>query len=145
MSDELSGLNMDGDFEEALAVEAARRWKLDRPGPLEVWGAMSSLRVPEEQFQARLLWAEYPGQPPSLKFRDPATGRLDLPGAWPRVRGFRPTSLDACVNWTLEGFNLHPEWRNDPRYRWDSRGNRLLWVLQTLQSELDEYFEGRHT
>ncbi len=145
MGDELSGLNMDGDFKEALAVEDARRWKLDRSGPLEVWCAMSPLRVPEEQFQARFFWAEYPGEPPSLKFRDPATGRLDLPGAWPRVRGFRPTSLAACVNWTLEGFNLHPEWRNDPRYRWDSRGNRLLWVLQVLQSELDEYFEGRYT
>ena len=105
---------------------------------------MSPAQAPGEVFQARLLWTVYPGQPPSLKFRDPATGRLDLPTAWPIVRGFRPQSLDACVNWCLEGFGLHPEWRTDPRYTWDSRGNVLLKVLRILQDELDHYFQGRH-
>jgi hypothetical protein len=97
-----------------------------------------------EVFQARLLWTEYPGQPPSLKFRDPATGRLDLPTAWPIVRGFRPASLDACVSWCAEGFNLHPEWRTDPKLRWVPHGNVLLKVLRILQGELDEFFQGRH-
>ncbi|MCL4552494.1 MAG: hypothetical protein M1305_02915, partial [Candidatus Marsarchaeota archaeon] len=64
--------------------------------------------------------------------------------AWPRVRGFRPPSLDACVNYTIEGFNLHAEWRNDPRLRWDRSGNVLLRELRTLQSELDNYYQGRH-
>ncbi len=144
MTDELSKLNLDEDFKKALAVPEAKRWKLERSGPLEVWVTMCTVRVGKEKFQARLFWTEYPGQPPSLKFRDPATGRLDLPEAWPKVRGFRPPSLDACVSWTLEGFNLHPEWRSDPRYRWDPRGNRLLFVIRTLQSELDDHFEGRH-
>jgi hypothetical protein len=144
MIDDLSGLNLQEDFGTALAVPDAARWKLEKPGPLEVWCVMAPKDSPDERFQARLVWREYSGHPPSLKFRDPASGRLDLPSAWPKVRGFRPESLDACVSWTVEGMNLHPEWRTDQRYRWDPRGNRLLFVLRTLQDELDYHFGGRH-
>ncbi|MCI0464148.1 MAG: hypothetical protein L0Z62_45015 [Gemmataceae bacterium] len=143
MSQELSALNLGDDFEKALACEDASRWKLEKIGPLEVLVSLSPVGQPHEVFQARLLWTLYPGQPPSLKFRDPATERLDMPTAWPQVRGFRPTSLDACVSWCMEGFNLHPEWRNDPKFRWDPRGNVLLKVLRILQDELDNYFRGR--
>jgi hypothetical protein len=140
---ELSQLNLAEDYERARGCPDASRWGLGNPGPLEVWVTMYPSGCPDEKFQSRLLWTEYPQHPPSLKFRDPPTGRLDMPSAWPQVRGFRPTSLDACVNWCLEGFNLHPEWRNDPRLRWDPRGNALLRVLRTLQEELDNYFQGR--
>ena len=143
MSGDLSTLNLDDDLQEALDAPDAARWKLEKPGALEVWATLSPAGHPAEAFQARLLWRRYPDEPPSLKFRDPATGRLDLPSAWPQVRGFRPSSLDACVTWTLEGMNLHAEWRNDPRYRWDPRGNVLLKVLRILQDELDQYFQGR--
>jgi hypothetical protein len=140
---ELSALNLAQDFEEALAAEDALRWKLEKPGSLEILAKVSPASNPDDGFQARLLWHQYPEQAPSLKFRDPSTGRLDLPTAWPTVRGFRPTSLDACVNWCMEGFTIHPEWTGDPRYRWDPRGNALLRVLRILQSELDEDFQGR--
>jgi hypothetical protein len=145
MNDEFSVLNLDEDFKDALDAPAAARWKLEKADVLEVWATMSPSEHLHEAFQARLLWRRYPDEPPSLKFRDPASGRLDLPSAWPQVRGFRPGSLDACVSWTLEGMNLHPEWRNDVRYRWDPRGNALLKVLHTLQDELDQYFQGRAT
>src|ERR1700731_3042284 len=115
MSDEFSRLALRQDFEEAKAVPEAIRWILEMPGDLEALALMSPQTVPTERFQARLLWTRYPDDPPSLKFRDPSTGRLDLPQAWPIARGFRPQSLDACVNWCAEGFSLHPEWRNDPR------------------------------
>src|SRR5262245_59939816 len=105
---------------------------------------MTSAKKPDEEFEARLLWNSYPLEPPSLKFRDPETGRMDLPTAWPKVRGFRPQSLDACVNWCKEGFQLHLEWTQDPRVRWPIHGNQLLRVLRILQEELDEYFEGRY-
>lgn len=146
MSTELSELNLRDNFEDALTVPEASRWKLEKPGPLEVWATICPASSPEEKFQARLLWGVYPDEPPSLKFRDPTTGRLDLPTAWPNLpgRAFRPASLDACVSWTSEGFSLHPEWRADPKYRWDSRGNVLLKILRTLQEELDTYYEGRH-
>jgi hypothetical protein len=104
---------------------------------------MHSVKAPSELFQARLLWTKYPDLPPSLKFRDTATGRLDLPQAWPIVRGFRPQSLDACVNYCAEGFALHPEWQQDPRFRWDPSNNPVLRVLRTVQEELDEDYQGR--
>lgn len=144
MADELSELNLAEDFEKALGVTDADRWQLLKAGPLEVWATMSPQRAPEESFQARLLWGSYPAEPPSLKFRDPASGRLDMPTAWPKVRGFRPQSLDACVSWCQEGFQLHPEWRGDARFRWESHGNVLLKVLRILQEELDSFFEGRY-
>jgi hypothetical protein len=143
MTDELSILNLRGDFEEAAGVSDAARWKLEMPGPLEVLVTLSSRTAPDEMFQARLLWTKYPDDPPSLKFREPATARLDLPQAWPIIRGFRPGSLDACVSWCIEGFNLHPEWRTDPRYRWNPSGNPLLRVLRQLQEEFDDYYQGR--
>ena len=143
MADELSILNLRGDFEEAAGVSDAARWKLEMPDPLEVLVTLSSGTAPKEMFQARLLWTKYPDDSPSLKFRDPGTGRLDLPQAWPIIRGFRPGSLDACVNWCIEGFNLHPEWRTDPRYRWNPTGNPLLRVLRQLQEEFDDYYQGR--
>lgn len=144
MSDDFSVLNLSDDYEEVLRAPDASRWKLEKPGPLEVLATMFPLSAPKELFQARLLWRVYPDEAPSLKFRDPQTRRLDMPSAWPRVRGFRPPSLDACVNYSLEGFNLHPEWRNDARLRWDRSGNVLLRELRTLQSELDNYYQGRH-
>lgn len=144
MTVDLAELNLKDDLERAVAAPDAVRWQLEQPGPLEISAAMHPASNPTEIFHASLIWASYPNQPPSLKFRDPATGRLDLPAAWPIVRGFRPTSLDACVNWCLEGLNLHPEWKTDPRFRWDPRGNPLLRILRTLQDELDEHFQGRY-
>lgn len=144
MTEDLSVLNLEDDYQEVLTVEGAGRWRLEKPAPLEVWATMYPARAPTELFQARLLWRVYPGEPPSVKFRDPATGRLDLTSAWPQVRGFRPSSFDTCVNWSLEGFAVHPEWRTDPALRWDDRGNVLLKVLTYLQAELDDCFQGRH-
>jgi hypothetical protein len=139
----LNEMNLKDDFEEASSLAEASRWRLEKPGPLEVWVTMHPAAAPAELFQARLAWAAYPGQPPSLKFRDPASGRLDLKNAWPVTVGTRPDSFVSCVNYCAEGFGLHPEWRNDPRYRWDTSGNVLLKVLRLLQEELDETYRGR--
>src|ERR1700733_1926506 len=99
MPNELSVLNFADDFAEASDVPEASRWKLRKSADLEARATMGSAKVPGELFEVRLLWADYPGNPPSLKFVDQNTGRIDVPAAWPVVRGFRPTSLDACVNW----------------------------------------------
>lgn len=145
MSDQLSALNLDDDLGEVLALPEASRWVIERAGPLEIWVMLTAVSYPAEQFQARLAWQSYPDQAPSLKFRDPATGRLDLPTAWPQAPGFRPSSLDACVNWSAEGLALHPEWQNDPNYRWDPRGNTLLKILRLIQETLDDGFQGRQS
>jgi hypothetical protein len=143
MSDELSTLNLKDDFEEASSTIDASRWVLNMPGDLEVTAIMCPGKFLTEQFRASLRWSKYPDEPPSLKFCDLATGRIDIPQSWPIIRGFRPQSLDACVNWCLEGFALHPEWRTDPRFRWDSSHNPLLRVLRTLQDEFDDQYQGR--
>jgi len=143
MSDDLSELNFRQDLQEALQAEDATRWKIVEAGALEIYVSLSPASAPTEVFQSRLQWRVYPGEPPSLKFRDPATGRLDLPSAWPVVRGFRPQSFDACVNYCIEGFNLHPEWRNDLNLRWNSSGNRVLWVIRRLQDEMDNHYTRR--
>jgi hypothetical protein len=144
MPDEVSNLNLQQDYDEVLTSDDASRWHLEKPGDLEVLVTISPKSAPQEVFQARLLWNSYPSDlPPSLKFRDPATGRLDLASAWPEIRGFRPTSLDACVNYCAEGFGIHPEWKNDPNCRWVPTGNVLLKVLRILQKEFDNHFTRR--
>jgi hypothetical protein len=143
MSDELSGLVLDVDFEEVLTTEDATRWVLERSGPLEVRAGISPQSLPNDRFQARLAWKSYPDEPPSLKFRNPVDGRIDDPTAWPQADGFRPNNLDACVNWCAEGFAHHPEWRNDRNLRWDAHGNVLLKVLRYLQDTLDNSYQGR--
>jgi hypothetical protein len=143
MADELSELNLAQDVEEVLRVEDSPRWKLEKVAPLELHVGMSSVKHPQEVFQSRLLWKAYPGEPPSIKFRDPHSGRLDLPTAWPVARGFRPANLDACVNYSVEGFALHPEWAKDANLRWNPSGNPLLKALRILQRELDTSCTGR--
>ena len=143
MSEQVSAFNLDDDLGEVLALPEASGWMLERVGPLEIWATLAPASHPAERFQARLVWSAYPDHAPSLKFRDPATGRLDLPTAWPQAPGFRPGSLDACVNWTAEGLALHPEWHGDPKYRWDPHGNVLLKILRLVQETLDDGYQGR--
>jgi len=143
MPDEFSELSFKEDLAEVLSLAESSRWKIESVGSLEVYVTLSSVKAPDNLFQARLLWNAYPTEPPSLKFRDPGSGRLDLSTAWPEVRGFRPGSLDACVNWCSEGFTIHPEWKNDSNTKWNSQGNALLRVLRVMQREFDEFFVKR--
>ncbi|RUX21595.1 hypothetical protein EOA27_05670 [Mesorhizobium sp. M2A.F.Ca.ET.037.01.1.1] len=140
---QLSELNLDDDFKEAIAADDATRWHLDRKAGLEVWVTLAPAGHEEESFTARLLWQVYPGDlPPSVLFVDPATGRLGVAGAWPTGSGFRPPN-DICATWTLEGYLTHPEWKTDPTKRLVIRGNALLLIVRTLQHELDINFAGR--
>ena len=145
MTTTLDALNLADDLEEIIGLEDAHRWKIQVcDNPLELHVELAPSGRATELYQARLLWSEYPGQAPSLKFRDPSTGRLDVPAAWPEGGPFRPTSFCACVSYTAEGFSMHPEWVRDPKTRWDSRGNVLLKVLRFLQDDLDFTSTGRH-
>lgn len=141
---QLSKLNLDDDFKEAIAAEDAGRWLLERKGDLEVWVTLSPEGHEKESFTARLAWVIYPGDwPPSVRFVDPATGSLDAPTAWPAGAGFRPPN-DICATWTLEGYATHPEWKTDPSKRLVIRENALLLIIRTLQHELDCNFKRRH-
>jgi len=144
LSTSLSGLNLDDDCEAVKRTAQASRWQLERLGPMEVTVTMNPRTHPQERFTARIAWAEYPSQVPSVRFIDPQSGRYDVPTAWPIVQNVRLSpQWDICQSMTAEGFNAHPEWRGDPRFRWDPRGNVLLKVLNWLQDLLDETFQRR--
>jgi hypothetical protein len=143
MADEFSRLAFDTDLAAVQELEESTRWGITRGDGLEIYVTVSSCKAPEEKFQARFAWNTYPGDPPSFKFRDPATGRLDITKSWPEVQGYRPGTFDACVNWSAEGFVAHPEWKNDPNIKWNPAGNVLLKVLRLLQRDMDEHFVKR--
>lgn len=123
--------------------DEADRWSASLVAPLEIRVTLSPVTHPSELFVARLLWSRYPDAAPSLVFVDPATGRTDVPSAWPTGGPFRPV-IGLCCNYTSEGFGLHPEWVKDARLRWRTDGNVLLKVIRFLQDDLDISYSGRH-
>jgi len=120
------------------------RWSARLVGPREVHVDLVPVTQQGELFRARLFWDQYPDAAPSIVFCDVASGRSDVPRAWPTGGPFRPMT-GLCVNYTREGFALHPEWVRDPRLRWRTDGNVLLKVVRLLQDDLDNYYSGRHT
>lgn len=143
MAHDLSALCIKADLAEVVASPESERWTLRQGEPLEILATMSPRSNPKEKFHARLLWGDYPGTAPSLKFQTESASIAD-PRAWPQCPGFRPTSFDACVNWTAEGQALHPEWSLSAATRWKSDGNALFRVLCILQDTLDLNFGGRY-
>jgi hypothetical protein len=139
----LAALNFQDDFTSALTASDAHRWQFEKRGDLEVWVTMTPASAPTEIYVVRLFWLDYPGDaPPSVKFGDPTTARLDVRTAWPMAKGFRPNELDICANYTAEGFRTHPEWVKT-EHRWRSSGNVMLKVTRLLQHELDTTYGGR--
>jgi hypothetical protein len=144
--DSFDALARRADFDALPAIddrEPADTWSAALVGPLEVWATFTPAQYATERFQARLAWDRYPDQPPSVLFRDPTSGRLDVPSAWPLGGPFRPM-IGLCVNYTREGFALHPEWVNDPKLRWRADGNVLLKVIRMMQDSFDTEYAGRH-
>jgi hypothetical protein len=123
--------------------EPADTWSAALVGSLEVWVTFTPAQHPKERLFARLVWDRYPDHAPSVLFRDPETGRLDVPRAWPTGGPFRPMQ-GLCVNYTREGFGLHPEWVSDPRLRWRTDGNALLKVIRLMQDSFDTEYAGRY-
>lgn len=123
--------------------EPADTWSAELAGPLEVFVTFVPGQHSTENFYARLAWDRYPDHPPSVLFRDPDTGRLDVPQAWPTGGPFRPMT-GLCVNYTREGFGMHPEWVSDARFRWRTDGNVLLKVIRLMQDSFDHEYAGRH-
>ncbi|MGC0044133.1 hypothetical protein [Ralstonia pseudosolanacearum] len=132
------------DLVEVRALPEASRWELERDGtvPLGLTVQMYSVKDPSELYLARIRWADY-FKPPSLKFLHRQTGADNDPTAWPQCRGFRPSSVDACISWTAEGHGLHPEWANSARAAYMAPEAPMQFALLTLQHELDTTYSGR--
>lgn len=144
--DSFDVLALRADFDELPSGsdrESADTWSAELMGPLEVWVTFIPAQHATERFCARIAWDRYPDNAPSVLFRDPETGRLDVPHAWPTGGPFRPM-IGLCVNYTREGFRLHPEWVTDARLRWRTDGNVLLKVIRLMQDSFDHEYAGRH-
>lgn len=129
-------------LEEVQELPDAGRWSFERDDsvPLGVFITMHPLCNSKELFKARLRWEDY-FKPASLKFIDMSTGGYSNPRAWPRCFGFRPGSLDACLPWTQEGHQLHPEWAQSGVF--PKVEAPLQFALLNVQSSLDNSYQGR--
>jgi len=112
--------------------------------PEVYWLTMHPADQPEESFYVRVAWTAYPDQPPSVRFAECIGGHIHVNRAWPNIPGYRLGSFDICKPFTAEGYAAHPEWVNGPE-RWTSSGNPFLFVVETLQNDLDFAFQGRQS
>ena len=109
--------------------------------PSIYWLEMRPLSLPQERYYPRVAWRVYPHAAPSVLFADGLRGPLGVPRAWPRIPGYRAPN-DICKPFTAEGFAIHPDWSTGPD-AWPTDGNPFLWVVETLQYDLDNDYSGR--
>jgi hypothetical protein len=110
--------------------------------PATYWLVLHPVRARTETFYVRLGWTSYRGAPPSVRFHDGIGGSFASPQAWPTIAGYRVGSWDICKPFTAEGYAVHPEWVGGPQ-GWRSTGNPFLYVVQTLQFDLNNGYQER--
>lgn len=84
---------------------------------------------------ARLVWTVYPDRPPSLLFATEVGGPTSDPSGWPAAPGYR-APVDVCKPFTAEGRALHADWASGV-HAWRSEGNPFLYVIETVQADID--------
>lgn len=131
------------DLAEVLGEPTSPAWAVAHTGDLEVKVTIIPPKEPKESYLARLLWSTYPDGKPSLKFLDGADGRDDNSKAWPVGNGMRAATRDSCMQWTLEGQGLHPEWARVAAYKLDTKGNVLKQALGYLRRWFNTEYQGR--
>lgn len=143
MADAETLLNLEEDEAAVREFLAAHDGRLvrDEGDPSVYWADLRPRSAPTERYYARLAWASYPHQPPSVTFADAIGGATGVAPAWPQIPGYRPP-VDICKPFTAEGFALHPEWKTGPS-NWPTDGNPFLWVAETVQYDLDHGYTGR--
>jgi len=121
--------------EELLASTGGRlEHRPDDPDGL-YWAVIQPSDISRSPFVVRLLWTVYPQRPPSLLFATAVGGPTNSPTAWPVAAGYRAPN-DVCKPFTAEGQGLHPEWAAGP-HAWRSVGNPFLFVVDTVQGDID--------
>jgi hypothetical protein len=99
------------------------------------WAAIQPAAVDSAPFTARILWSVYPDRPPSVLFADEIGGQTSTVAAWPAANGYRAPN-DICKPFTAEGQALHAEWAAG-NHRWRTDGNPFLFVIETMQDDID--------
>jgi hypothetical protein len=105
------------------------------------WASFHPRSAPDETYVTKIAWARYPDEPPSVKFAEGIGGSLTVQRAWPLVPGYRAGNFDICAPFTAEGYLTHPEWKTQAP--WPTTGNPFLWVIDTIQGDLDRNYGGR--
>jgi hypothetical protein len=143
MVDAETRINLDDDEAavSAFLVEHDGRLVRDADNPEIYWLELRPASDSAERFYPRLVWTRYPDDPPSILFADGVAGPLGVTRAWPLARGYRAPN-DICKPLSAEGYALHQEWRAGPD-AWPTDGNPFLWVVQQLQYDLDNEYQGR--
>ncbi len=70
-------------------------------------------------------------------------GSLAVTRAWPLIPGYRAASFDICKPMTAEGFAPAPRNGRTGLESWPTTGNPFLWVVETIQFDLDNSYGGR--
>ncbi|MFJ1973708.1 hypothetical protein ACIO93_34180 [Streptomyces sp. NPDC087903] len=121
--------------EEFLASAGGRLVRREQD-PLGVyWAVLQPHNRERVPFTARIAWTVYPNRPPSVHFATEPGGPTTESAAWPAANGYRAPN-DICKPFTAEGQGLHAEWAIG-QHAWSSTGNPLLFVLDTLQGDID--------
>jgi hypothetical protein len=125
----------------AFLVEHNGRLARDPDDRAIYWLDLRPRSAPDERFYPRIVWRSYPHAAPSVAFADGIRGMTESIHAWPQIAGYR-APVDICKPFTAEGFALHPEWNKGPD-AWPTDGNPFLWIVETLQYDLDHGYNGR--
>lgn len=104
------------------------------------WAVIQPAAAHSAPFIARVLWSVYPDRPPSVLLADEIGGQTSTVTAWPAANGYRAPN-DICKPFTAEGQALHAEWA-EGIHRWRTDGNPFLYVIETMQDDIDRV-EGR--
>lgn len=136
------------DIESQLRLEVDKeevhRFLSERGGRLEervddpvglYWAVIQPELIEVAPFTARVLWSVYPDHPPSVLFADGLGGATSVASAWPAANGYRAPN-DICKPFTAEGQALHAEW-SVSHHRWRTEGNPFLFVVETMQDDID--------
>lgn len=132
------------ELETIRSLPEASRWTLERDDavPLGLFAVMNPISHPDHLYRARFRWTSL-HRAFSLKFIDMNSGSESNPAAWPRCAGFRPGSLDACIPITAEGQQLHSEWVGHPTTRFPETDAPLQFALLSIQTLMDNSYQGR--
>ncbi len=130
----------EGEVVEFLALHDGHLAR-DEADPSIYWLDIRPRTAPDERYYVRVSWRAYPHGAPSVLFAEGVGGALGVARAWPQIPGYRAPN-DICKPFTAEGFGLHAEWGTGPD-AWPTEGNPFLWVVETLQFDLNNAYSGR--
>ncbi|MEU9324097.1 hypothetical protein AB0D91_09815 [Streptomyces canus] len=122
--------------EEFLASVGGKFVQREQDLPGVLWVELQPRNRERAPFTVRMIWTVYPHRPPSVHFADEPGGVTTVTSAWPAADGYRAPSNDICKPFTAEGQQLHADWASGP-YAWSGTGNPLLYVLETIQGDID--------